>query len=138
MRDYSAEDRRARERLERSSPKGEGRAGLERIVAMAAIDAIARRDVATTFDALRRAAQVTRSSDVAPVASGQARSRRTVPTDPEHFEPGIKAPRPQRTASELDALVARYQAELTASRRERFVTPVSARGNVSGRGADYR
>jgi len=43
MRDYSAEDRKVRERLEKRSGPGEGRADLSRIVGMASVDAVAGR-----------------------------------------------------------------------------------------------
>ena len=57
MRDYSREDRRVRERLEKLSGPGEGRADLGRIVGMAAVDTIAGRSVEGVLDGLRRMAQ---------------------------------------------------------------------------------
>jgi len=57
MRDYSAEDRAQRERLQKNSGPGEGRADLGRIVALAAVDAIAGRGVEGVLDGLRRMAQ---------------------------------------------------------------------------------
>jgi hypothetical protein len=57
MRDYSAEDRKVRERLQKNSGPGEGRADLGRIVALAVVDAIAGRSVENTLDGLRRMAQ---------------------------------------------------------------------------------
>jgi hypothetical protein len=57
MRDYSAEDRAQRERLQKNSGPGEGRADLSRIVGMAAVDAVAGRSVEGTLGALRNMAQ---------------------------------------------------------------------------------
>jgi hypothetical protein len=54
---YTAEDRKVRERLEKRSGPGEGRADLSRIVGMAAVDAIGGRSVEGTLDALRNMAQ---------------------------------------------------------------------------------
>ncbi len=76
------ESRAIRNRLEKAAGRGDGRADLGRIVALAARDALAGRSVEGAVGALRRAAQV-----------GPAR----VPRNADWAEPGYKnAPEPPK------------------------------------------
>ena len=58
MRDYSQEDRRVRERLQKQSGADEGRSNLlGKLAALAAVDAFGGRDIEGVLDGLRRMAQ---------------------------------------------------------------------------------